>query len=363
MSLPIADHPDKLDAVWLTDALRANGHLVDGRVASVDLRPLGTGQMCDSMRIAVTYEGEADLPDSFVAKFPSSDESSRMTALIMRSYEKEVRFYQHYAESLPINTPKPYFADIDTASGSFVLLLEDASPAEQGDQIAGCSPDVAAGAVGELANLHAPRWGNGEVGDHDWLAQPTAEQRSMLIMGLPMLWEQFVDRYDGAVEPVLRRAGDTFFANIANYFEADYTGIGLTHTDYRLDNLLFAPGALGGSADPRPTVVDWQTVAVGCPAHDVGFFMGTGLSVGDRRDSESTILKQYHEAIVAAGVSGYSAADLEYEYRRGAWAAFTLLVGAAVLVERTDRGDEMFLTMLHRAANHAVDLDADEIIR
>lgn len=363
MSLPIADHPDKLTAAWLTDALGAAGHLVDGRVETVELSPLGTGQMCDSMRVRVTYEGEADAPDSFVAKFPSADESSRLTAQLMRSYEKEVRFYQHLADELPVNTPKPYYADIDVATGSFTLVLEDRSPAVQGDQIAGCNPEVAAEAVLELANLHAPRWGINDVGEHDWLARPSAEQRGLLAASLPMLWEEFKRRYDGAIEATLTRAGDTFFTHIGNYLDADLIATAITHTDYRLDNLLFLPGAFEGTASARPTVVDWQTVAVGCPAHDVGFFLGTGLTTGDRRSIEGDVLAAYHRALVAAGVGDYSTRDLENEYRRGAWAGFILLVGAAVLVERTERGDEMFLTMLHRCAQHAIDLDADETIR
>ena len=40
-----------------------------------------------------------------------------------------------------------------------------------------------------------------------------------------------------------------------------------------------------------------------------------------------------------------------------------MAVAASMLVERTDRGDQMFLTMAARHARHALDLDAPAVIR
>ena len=39
-----------------------------------------------------------------------------------------------------------------------------------------------------------------------------------------------------------------------------------------------------------------------------------------------------------------------------------MAVAASMLVERTDRGDEMFLTMAPGTARHALDLDAADVI-
>ena len=38
-----------------------------------------------------------------------------------------------------------------------------------------------------------------------------------------------------------------------------------------------------------------------------------------------------------------------------------MAVGASMLVERTERGDDMFMAMAHRHAAHAIDLDAHAI--
>jgi hypothetical protein len=39
-----------------------------------------------------------------------------------------------------------------------------------------------------------------------------------------------------------------------------------------------------------------------------------------------------------------------------------MAVGASMMVERTDRGDRMFLTMAARHARHALDLEAPDLL-
>ena len=75
---------------------------------------------------------------------------------------------------------------------------------------------------------------------------------------------------------------------------------GLVHGDYRLDNLLFATDAGG----PPCTAVDWQIVAVGLPARDLGFFLGTGLRSEERGEHERGLVAAYHDALVGYGVDG-----------------------------------------------------------
>ena len=116
--------------------------MLDGaRVTDVDLEPVGTGQMCDSVRLTLRYDRATDAPPTVVAKLPAADETSRATAKALRSYENEVRFYQQLAPDLPVRTPTVFHADIDVETASFVLLLEDLAPGRPGDQLAGCTPD------------------------------------------------------------------------------------------------------------------------------------------------------------------------------------------------------------------------------
>jgi hypothetical protein len=147
--LTIADTAEALTPEWLTGALA--GVLDGAAVAGVSATPVGTGQMCDSVRLALTYDRPApEAPGSVIAKLPAADPQSRATGLSLRSYETEVRFYQQLAPQLGIRTPRAYHADIDVTTGSFVLLLEDMAPARQGDQLAGCTLIEATAALDQL---------------------------------------------------------------------------------------------------------------------------------------------------------------------------------------------------------------------
>ena len=49
-------------------------------------------------------------------------------------------------------------------------------------------------------------------------------------------------------------------------------------------------------------------------------------------------------------------------YRRWAFGGLIMAVAASALVRRTDRGDEMFVTMADRHAQQAIDLDSLSLI-
>ncbi len=355
--LAIADTPELLTEDWLTAALVAGGHLDTARIVSVTQRPLGTGQMCDSVRLSLGYDRPTDAPATLVAKLPAADETSRATALSLRSYEKEVRFYQELAPSLPICTPTVFHTDIDPVTARFVLLLEDLAPAEQGDQLLGCTLEHAAVAVDELVRLHAPRWGDDSLLDLEWLAGDPATSRAFLAMLLPTLWDGFRDRYAADLDPSVNQAGDALFAHLESYLTPTGTPLTIVHGDYRLDNLLFDPTdcSLRG-------VVDWQTCTVGPAMMDVAYFIGAGLREEDRRPNEEELVRRYHRSLVETGIGdlGWDACWLEY--RRGTFGGLVMAVAASMLVERTDRGDEMFLTMASRHSRHALDLDAPDLL-
>lgn len=352
--LAIAETPDMLTPEWLSAAL-------DTDVRSVDVRPLGTGQMCDSVRISLDRAGVAG---TLIAKLPAADPTSRTTAMMMRSYEKEVRFYELLADALPVSTPGLHYADIDVATGAFVLLLEDRAPAVAGDQLAGCSVAEAELAVRELVGLHAPRWDDPTLDDLPWLRNDDPDGRALMAMMLPMLWAGFQDRYGTDVEPHVRVAGDLLFANLESFMTLPDDARTITHGDYRLDNLLFGapPDAPADGPGAPVTVVDWQTCAIGSAMSDVAYFIGAGLTAADRQASEQELVADYHRCLLTAGVDDYAWDRCWHDYRRGTWAGLLMAVGAAMMVERTDRGDRMFLTMASRHSRHALDLDAADTI-
>jgi ABC-type thiamine transport system substrate-binding protein len=85
--------------------------------------------------------------------------------------------------------------------------------------------------------------------------------------------------------------------------------------------------------------------------------------VEDRRAHEGALVRDYHRRLRSAGVAGYGWDECWLAYRRGTWAGLVMAVAASMLVERTARGDEMFLTMAHRHARHVLDLEAAALLR
>ena len=66
----------------------------------------------------------------------------------------------------------------------------------------------------------------------------------------------------------------------------------LVHGDSHLGNLFF-------EADGTPGYLDWQSPMRGVWALDVGYFMGTGMTIEDRRHSEAD-LRELRKAVTFA---------------------------------------------------------------
>ena len=351
--------PEHLSAPWLTDVLRTADALAEhSRVADFDAEPLGTVQMADSVRVHLSYEhGNAGGPPSVVAKFTPADETSRATALALRTAEVEVRFYQQVARTVGARIPICYFADVDATNASFALVLEDLAPARAGDQLAGCSPDQASLALAELAGLHAPRWNDPGLDRLEWLCRGDADTTTGEQL-LPVLFGGFVERYGDELEDAIIGVGERLMARLGDYLRRRPGARTVQHADYRLDNLLFG----AGPNRTRVGVVDWQTVTLGPGAADVSYFLGAGLLPEDRRAHERDLLTEYHGQLCAGGVTAYPLEQLLSDYRRYAYAGYIMAMGASMLVERTARGDDMFLAMARRHAAQVEDLGSEALL-
>jgi hypothetical protein len=358
-SLPeVVWRPEDVTAPWLTDALRRAGALHDGAVESFEVEPVGTGQMGDCVRFHLhLIPAAASGPRTVVGKFTAANEQSRTTGVSMRTAEVEVRFYQQVAPTLAASIPVCLFADVDPATARFVLLLEDLDPRVPGDQVTGCTVDEAALALEALAGIHAPRWGDPSLARLEWLNRRDERATDALAAVFPVLFDSFVERYADELDDTVVRVGGGFFVRIGEYLGREGGPGTVQHADYRVDNLLF-----GGPPDTPVAIVDWQTVTFGPGAADVSYFLGGSLDVEDRRRDEEQLLRHYLQVLGAYGVHDYGFDELWLDYRRHAYAGLTMAVGAAMMVERTDRGDDMFLAMARRAAAHVDDTGAESLL-
>lgn len=341
--------PEHVTPEWLTEVLRSAGALGAGRVTSVEATPVGTGQVGDSFRFTLGYEG-GDGPPTLVGKFPAVDATSRQAAATTRTYEVETRFYQQLRDRVDITTPTPYVALLDVDANDFVLLMNDLAPAVQGDQLAGCDADAAALAMREIARLHGPVWDDATLADLDWLDRSTDEGRAFYVQLMATLYPGFLDRYGDRIDAAVVDAGNRLMERLPRYLAPRPGPRTAAHGDFRLDNMLFAPD--GSSV----TTVDWQTVALAPGVTDVSYFLGTSLDPELRAGREQDLVREYHDSLRAGGVD-HPFEQVWADYRRYAFSGFLMAVLASMIVGQTDRGDEMFMAMANRSGRMAVELD------
>jgi hypothetical protein len=346
----LIERPDDLTTDWLTSVLGA------GAVTDFTIERIGTGQMSECYRVAVTYAADTTAgPASVVLKVAAADPSSRQTGLALGLYEREVRFYSDVAPGLGGPVAPCHHAAYDPETGVFDLVLGDAAPAVVGDEIRGATAEQANLALRQLGTVHGPLLGNPGLAGTEWITRESPLNQGLI----SALYTGFAERYRERIAPehldVCERLVASFDAYLAQEGEPGRLQ-GLIHGDYRLDNMLF--GEAG--ADRPLTVVDWQTVTWGPALTDVAYFLGCALSVQRRRDQYDELLRAYHAALGPA--APLSLDDVREGVRRQSFFGVMMAIVSPMLVERTERGDEMFMVMIERHCQHVIDTDALAIL-
>ena len=341
-------HPGEVAPDWLTERLHAAGALGVGEVTAVSWEAIGTGQVGDSARFHLTYDREGIGPATVAGKFPAADAMSRGTAAAFGLYSKEVGFYRELAPQLDVRVPSVLAAEIAEDGVDFILLFEDLGPARGGNQLVSCTHADAEAAMRQAAALHAPSWENQAIIGASWLhpREGQVEQIKGLYSPAQAI---FRERYADLLEPEYMAVCEQLNDAAGHWFGRDGTPKCLLHGDFRLDNMLFD---IKGGAEPI-AVLDWQTVAVGNALTDIGYFMGTGIGNALREEHEDQLLDLYCAEMSARGVP-LGRDEIWDNYVLGALHGVSTAVFSAAFVERTDRGDAMFLDMARGACQLAI---------
>ena len=130
------------------------------------------------------------------------------------------------------------------------------------------------------------------------------------------------------------------------------------HADYRGDNILWKQDDQGKLLSAA--AVDWQTLIWGPVIMDVSYFLGCSLTTLNRRSWEDDLIKSYFDAL--GPNPGFTLQECKDAVRMHTFFGVLMAVIPPMLVQRTDRGDDLFMTLIDRHCNHVLDLGALDIL-
>jgi hypothetical protein len=347
--MTVAERIAVLDAEWYSRVLRAGGH-AEAAVTEVAAEPLSfSGTAGDIARVRLTYDAEGSPgPRSVIAKIRGAADVQAAVDAAMGLYERESRFYADHADAVPVVTPRCYHVGDGTSTP---LLIEDLGAMRMGDLVEGLSVADAERVIDALADLHASHWGI-DPGEWGWLAAPGegvyAQMVAQLVQsGTPMLTERFAGRADDRVLEAMGEWAARWETVLARCAEGPPT---LVHNDCRLDNLIFRD-------DETPVFVDWQIVARTRGTTDLGNLLGGSMEPADQAANWESLLRRYHERLLAQGVEGYSWDECVQHYRVSVLYAISPGIAMMGALAAGDERGVAESTAL-RALEHASDLDS-----
>ena len=170
------------------------------------------------------------------------------------------------------------------------------------------------------------------------------------------IYPDWCSRYKDRIDKSILEMGKSLIDRYDSYIEIKTEPIVLSHGDFRLDNMLFYDN------NGRVAVLDWQTLSAGVPMADIAYCISTSFSdSNDRKIHEESLVSRYLKKLnLDDGVYPYELAWRDY--RRCSFVGFLMGVISSMLVERTERGDEMFAVMVERSGKQAIQLESLSLI-
>lgn len=281
------------------------------------------------VRVSLAWDrDDARLPGSVAIKFATAQPHIREVMHRFGYYRSEIDFYQRLSATAGIPTPRCWAADIDPATGFFVLVLEDMSQSRLGGSGPAPISDVTM-SIDHLARFHARWWSSAELRALDWLMYPEGPVYERRVTALQQSFGAALGRVReclGASFPdVLTHVGERLLADPSRFLATRRTATPtLVHRDFHPQQIFF-PTETGG----RFAVFDWQTVGIGRGPDDLARIVSVGLSRADRERHDHALIARYHGHLVESGVADYALEQCVHEFRIGLTSTLMTIVRAA----------------------------------
>ena len=359
----LCEGSDAITANWMRRALGAGGATDSPEVEEIVVDNLGaaTNALGSLLRChLIAQDGSPAVPRSVIVKLPTDSALALRFAKWVEIHKREYDFYRHVAAHAPMRSPALLYGEFDEDSHRFVLVLEDLHPMEATPQATGVAAGRARVAVRELANLHGMFWEAVDrppvAGGYDCLsARYGRRMQSAYLLCLPFVLQRFSDHFSSETRRLVEAFGTRIVAHFGNVATGPTTFI---HGDYRGENLLF-----DASDTARPAAVDWQGCGLGSGLYDVAYFLGTSVSVDDRRSIERQVLQEYHDIVRGHGAKDFSFDDCWRSYRQNMLSAVVpCILGCGGMEMADPRMLDLAKVGLHRILTAIEDLDAGEFL-
>jgi len=296
---------EELTPEWFTAALGARHPGIRVTEATVDRVIWGSATKAF---LTVGFEGDPQgVPTKLCVK-GGFDERSRAFGL-GTAYELEGCFYRDLAPQLDTELPASFYSEAEPEQG--IVILEDLTVrgAEFGEAEHLWSIDRVAQALEVQASWHAPLWGS-RVGVYDWLPVGcTAARQAFQVMLSPEQFHPLIERDEIPELSAGLRDDERVRSAFRALWEHDDAAVHtINHGDAHFAQLYAVPGR-------PPAFLDWQSPCLAPWAHDVSYFLGSALSVEDRRTRERELLRHYLDALAGAGGPRLDDEEAWREYR------------------------------------------------
>lgn len=286
----------------------------------------------------IKYKDSSDGPTSAVVKLANVVPEKREYALANRVYVKEINFYKHFGQDVPLRAPEVYYLESDNEDNCefFVILMEDLTAHSLVfDQVYDPPNEGFIEKIGsQVAAFHARFWESEEL-ELDWLKLPeTGYEFPMTpacracpetIQEFVPLWEKMFGENPfkreefkdiAAMNEILTGPKSGLILDHMNHL-LDARPKTLVHGDIRADNIFRTHPDKGLSVDDSTlTYIDWQMLQPGPPGPEFTQSWQHSLPPEVRRN-DLTWLKSYHDQLVslAPAAAAYTYEQLVEDYK------------------------------------------------
>ena len=291
----------KISTGWLNRAL--GEHAGSNRIIDYRIDNIGDGKGFGGkvLRVYLSRERPSGL-ESVIVKLPVDDPDTLQSMVVQDMLLREIRFYRNLASDIDLDIPTIYYTELN--GNDFAIVMEDLGDVTH-RMLKPLAMEELEVALRSAAKLHAAFW-NSPILNEAWL-RPVVD-------GNDASRNNNEQSLRHAIELLEQSPDDTAYTEacahrlLALLPKAPRVTplpkpVTLAHGDFHGNNLHIRGDDI--------TIFDWQLVAKGTPAMDVANLIASSSEPGDYHQILEPLLRTYHDALMAEGITNYSFKQLQ----------------------------------------------------